>query len=116
MWQEHESLLRTGVPDYLKPDAALLGRFRGLLSRVAPIHIRKFHAVACHLLHSLGQLAHLYAVLLGGRSHMQREQVPQRVHGGVHLRSLLALGPVVAHTPLSGVERSVRLSNTAAVG
>jgi hypothetical protein len=48
---------------------------------------------------------------------MQRQQIAQGVDGGVDLRALLALGPVIASAPpLSGVDCSVRLSTITAVG
>jgi hypothetical protein len=101
--------------DHLKVDAVLRSLSSRLFSRVALIHISQLDVLARSLLDRAGQNLHLLSIPLVGRRHEQSEQVSQSAHGRMHLRTFLALGPVVA-APLSGLERNVRLSNTAAVG
>jgi hypothetical protein len=67
-----------------------------LLAGVAAIHVGQLDALPSHFLHRPGQLAHLRAVLLGGRGDAQSEQMSEGVDGSVQLRALLALGAIVA--------------------
>ena len=46
------------------------------------------HVLPRNLLHLLGQFAHLSAILFVGRSHMQGQQMPQRIDRRMNLRAL----------------------------
>jgi hypothetical protein len=105
------------VTDDLELDAVLGGSLGGLRTGIALVHEGDLDRLAGGLLEGLGQATDLGAVVGGGWGDVQRQQMAQRVDGRVDLAAPLALGSVVARSsPTLGVERSVRLSSTAAVG
>jgi len=115
--QENEAALGLGQFDDAEFDAVLSGGGPGGFPGIALIDEGDFDVRLGRGLNGLGDAADLGAVVgVGGRD-MQGQPMPERVDGQMQLRSLLALGPVVAG-PCSAfrVERSVRLSMTAAVG
>jgi site-specific DNA recombinase len=94
--QEDEALLGLGVLDHLQADAAPPRLAGGRLAGVPLIRERHFHRAAGDLLKPRGQLRHLRPLLFVGRRDLQRQQLPQRIHGDMHLRAVPLLGPVVA--------------------
>ena len=94
--QEHEAALGLGQLDHLQLDAVRGGRGRWLLAGVALVDVGQLDVLAGHRLHRCGQRRHLRALLLVGGRHQQRQQVAQGVDGGMDLRSLAPLVPVVA--------------------
>jgi hypothetical protein len=81
------------------------------LTGIALIDIGNVDGVASDGLDGAGKPFHLAAIFGTGGRYMEREQMAQRIDRHVDLGALLALAAVVtARSPLSGVERSVRLS------
>lgn len=75
----------------------MFGRgIEGFIAGVALIDIRQFDRLSGYLLDRFGGPADLRPLLLIGRSDVQRQHVPERIHGDVDLRSLASLVPVVA--------------------
>ena len=72
----------------------MLGRslFGGLAS-VTLIDISQLDMFSRNLLHLLGQFAHLSAILLVGRCHMQGQQMPQRIDRRMTPEPLRRLAP-----------------------
>jgi len=88
-----------------------------VLTGVSLIDIGQLDVFTRNLLHCLSQFLHLRAVLFVGRRNMQGQEMTQRIHSRMHLRSLAALGSIVAAAgPDSGVDCNVRLSRIMAVG
>jgi hypothetical protein len=83
--QQHEAAFGFRQFDHFQLDVLLLGCFGGPITGVTLIDIRQFNRFIRDLLHVTCQFAYLIAVLLIGRRDTQREQMPQRVHGDVHL-------------------------------
>ena len=80
-------------------------------SRVSLIDIGQLLLVSGDLLYLLCKLLDLCAILLAGRSYMQRQQVSQRVHPACTFTPLRRLAPSYpARAPDSGVDWIVRLS------
>src|SRR5579875_3055698 len=94
-WQQDEAAFGLGMFDDLQLDAMLFGGRGGVFSRVSLIGKSQFDMFTSYLLHLSRQLAHLSAVLFIGRSHVQSQQMTQRVHHRMHLRSLASLGSIV---------------------
>jgi len=84
------------VLDHFEPDAVLCGELGGPLARVSLIDVSDLDVLLGRLLYLFGELLHLLAVVLVGRTHAQGEQVSQSVHRRVHLGALLVLVSVVA--------------------
>ena len=93
--QEHEAALGLVMTDDVELDAVTGRGLSGSHAGVALVHEGDLDVVTCGPLNGLGQVPDLGAVIGGGRGDVQREQMAQRVDGGVHLAALLALGPVV---------------------
>lgn len=65
---------------------------------------------------SVGKLAHVCAVLLIGRSHLQRQHTAQNAHRHVHLAAMAPFMAIAASLPpLSTEDRNVRPSMMTAV-
>src|SRR6266567_8008885 len=94
--QQHKAAFGLGRLDDLQTNAVSFGSLCSVFPGVALIDPSQFHMLAGDLLHRLGQHANLGTILLVGRSHMQRQQVAQRIDSRMHLGSLAALGPIVA--------------------
>ena len=89
----------------------------GGFAGISLVNISKLHPIAGYLLHLFGELVHLSAILLIGGCDMQGKQIAQGVHRGMYFRSFAPFGSVVSSPrPDSGVDWSVRLSTTMAVG
>jgi hypothetical protein len=81
---------------YFQLDIMLGCRFFSRLSCVALIHVSQLNMLLRDLLYLPGQFADLCAVLLIGRRDVKGEQMAQRVHRCMHLRSLAPLGSIIA--------------------
>src|SRR5207253_3806167 len=68
--------------------------FRSRLAGVALIDEGDLHGATGDLLNFGGQLGDLGPLLFVGRRDRQGQQISQRIHGHMHLRTLLLLGPV----------------------
>ncbi len=114
---EHQPLLGLRQLDHLQPNAARGGVRFVLLPGVALIDEAHLHGLSGDLLDIRRRRLDLGAVASIGRGHVQHQQLPQRIDGGVNLGALLLLVPVVARAvPLSGVLCRVALSIMTAVG
>ncbi len=87
-WQQDEASFGHGVLDHFKPDAVLLGGFRGVGPGVALVHIGKLDCVASHALHVFSKRTNLRSITLVCGSDPECEQVAQRIDRDVDLRSL----------------------------
>ena len=67
-------------------------------SVVSPVDIGQLDRISGHLLHLPGKCFDLRAVALIGRGHGERDEMAERIDRDVNLRSLAALGSVVAGT------------------
>src|SRR5215216_2873519 len=72
------------------------GEPRCSLARVSLIDVSQLDVLPGRFLYLLGELVHLFAVVLVSRAHAQGEQVSQSVHRSMHLGAFLALVSVVA--------------------
>ena len=90
-----EALLGCGELDNLKLDSLCLCGLGSRFSRVALVDESHLDVLAGDDLYSLGEQSHLSAVLFGGGSGVQGQQVSMRVHRQVNPRASLALGSVV---------------------
>jgi hypothetical protein len=97
--QQHEPLLGLRQRVDVQLDAARRRVLLDWLPRVALIDEAHRHGVPGRFLHRLDQHRHLRPILLIGRRHHQGQQVAQRIDRHVDLRSLLALGAIVAIVP-----------------
>ena len=75
-WQQHEASFCHGMLDHFEPQAVLLGGLGSVRAGVTLVHIGQFDGAAGDLLHLLGELLHLGAILLVGGGDAQRQQMP----------------------------------------
>lgn len=81
--------------DHFQRDAASFRIVRHLLARIPLIDVRQRHLIARLLLHPSRQVRDHRTILdVGGRD-VEREQMPQRVHGEMHLAAPLALVAII---------------------
>lgn len=73
------------VFDDLQLEPVFCGISRWSFPGVTLIHVGQLHILTRGLLDGQGQLLHLRAVLFIGRSHFQRQKVPQSIHCSVDL-------------------------------
>jgi hypothetical protein len=52
-------------------------------ARVALVDEGDLHAPTGAILHRLGQVGHIGAIAFVGRSHFERQQMPERIHRGM---------------------------------
>ncbi len=103
--------------DHLQLDAVPGSRFFRRFACVTLIHVSQLDILLRDLLHLPGQFLHLGSILLVGRRDMQGQQMAQRVNCRMDLRSFAPFGSVISGPRTdSGVDCSVRLSRTMAVG
>jgi len=91
--QEHKAFLGVGQLDNHQADALLGGGLFGFIPRIALIDKDDVHRLASGLLHCLGQGGNLRPILLIGGSHIQRQQVAQRIDRHGRLLPLRRLAP-----------------------
>lgn len=84
--------------DHLQPHAVFCSSLRRVFPRISLIDVRQLDALTGNLLNCFGQFLHLRAVLFIGRRYLQGQQMAQRIHCRVNLRSLAALSSIVAAT------------------
>ena len=107
--QQHEPLLRRGQPHHAQLDPAGFGFLSGLLTGVALFDPDQLDGVPDSGLDRVGERADLRPLLLTGRRHPQRQQVPQRVDRRVNLAAAGLLVPVVAG-PVPALRAAAQLS------
>lgn len=94
--QQDEATIGVRQLDHSQADA-MGGRCVGwLLARVPLVDVGQLDGLASDLLHGRRQGVDLGPVLRVGWGEVQREQVVQRVDGGVDLRAVAPLVPVIA--------------------
>ena len=93
---EHKAFLGLGQLDHFQPDAVFGRGSFGLVTGVALVHEGDFDRLAGGVLHLLGQLLDLGAILFVSGRHQQRQEVSQSIHRQMDFAALLTLGPVVA--------------------
>jgi hypothetical protein len=81
--QQYEAALGLLMLDHFEPDGVFGGEPRCSLARVSLIDISELDVLSARSLNLLGELLHLFALVLVGRAHAQGEQVSQGVHRGV---------------------------------
>ncbi len=115
--QQHKAALGRRVLHDFEPNAPLLsGLLRGRAG-IALVHIGQLDRASGDFLDLLGKRGDLRTIALVSRGDLECEQVPERVHRAMDLRAhapFRAAQPACA--PDSGVDCSVRLSITTAVG
>ena len=94
-WKQHKPTLGIRQPDDIQVDPLLLGCLAWGLPGVALVHEGQFDALSCRFLHHSGQFADLRPILLIGRGHMQRQEMPQGIDGQMHLASFSSLRSIV---------------------
>ena len=94
--QEYKTPFGFGVFHHFQLQPVLFCGLSRSFARITLVDVCHCDVVAGQLLHRPGQLADLGAILIVGRSHMQGQQVPQRIHGGMDLRALAPFGSVVS--------------------
>jgi hypothetical protein len=92
-WQQHKAFLRLWQFHHFQADAVLLRRLCGGLARLALINKRHFDYFSDGLLHRLGQLRYLLAILLISRRDDQRQQVSEGIDSNYVLLPLRRLAP-----------------------
>lgn len=98
-WQEHEAAFSLGEFDQTQFDAVLFHGLGGGFACIALINLRHFDAFRRCFLRSGSDGRDYTAILLAGCSHVQGQQIAQRVDRNVDLGTLPAFIPVVAGPP-----------------
>ena len=97
--QKDETTLRLGVFNDFQADAMTFGRLRCSVAGIALINISQLHRLSREFLHRRRELLHLIAILLIGRSDMQREQFSKGIDRRMNFAPLAAFGPGCASHP-----------------
>lgn len=82
--------------DHFQADAVLGRSFGGGSTATSLIDVGDLDGVRGDIPHGFGQVRDLGAILIGGRCHVQRQQVPERIDGDMHLGAFLSFGTVIA--------------------
>ncbi|PPB84615.1 hypothetical protein B0O95_10212 [Mycetohabitans endofungorum] len=94
--QQDKALLCLWPFDNLQFDAFILRGLCRLFSYITLVGKGKLRALPAHKLPRLCQLRNLHALLLVGRRDMNRQPMPERIDGHMHLACPFALIAVVA--------------------
>ena len=85
------------------------GISRRLLSGITLIHIGNLHVFSSRCLNGFGKLTNLRPILLIGRRHLQRQQMPQSIHCGMNLQESIDCPAFhIEHMPSSFWPRAAR--------
>jgi len=92
--QQDEPSLGLVMLDHFQLNACSCRRHGRLAAGISLVDESDFHLLLCGQLNRLGQVANLRPILFVGRSDSQRQQVTQRIHRQVDLRSFALLVPI----------------------